>query len=198
MKTRKLVLACVSALALLGMNTTIAGNRPGAFTVSLADAYYHFADKRHLHNINLPNAALAYDFDSHWAIEGGAGLINTDSKGSKHHHHHGVHGYLYTLDGLYRFKQYRAIEPYISAGIGVLSLKPNGNDAKQQGNINAGIGAQWFFHDSIALRAEARDIYTMVGGKNDFMVNLGISFLFGGESQPCQPKVASYKGEKLA
>jgi hypothetical protein len=33
-----------------------------------------------------------------------------------------------------------------------------------------------FANDVIALRLEARDFYTITGGKNDFMVAGGVSF----------------------
>jgi len=156
----------------------IAENRPGATTFTLAAAYYHFSSARNLKNASLPNIALAYNFNERWAIEGGVGVINTNQRTTDQ----GVHGFLYTIDGLYRFKPHQHFEPYVLAGIGILGLKPNGNSNEHQGNINAGIGAQFFADKSIALRAELRDVYTMSGGKNDWMANIGVSYLFDGET----------------
>ncbi len=212
---RKIVITCASMLALAGSFSAVAGNRPGVVTFSIADAYYHFANKRHLNNINMPNLGLAYNFDEHWAMEADVGLINTQSNKSKHNFvinfesesglntnfteptpGQSVHGFLYTLDAMYRFLPSRRFEPFVSAGVGVISLKPNGHDAKQQGNINAGIGTQFFISDSLALRIDARDVYTTTGGKNDFMINLGLNFLLTVQPQPA-PVLASYKGENL-
>jgi len=166
------------AFALLLSQLSFAGNRSEATTITLSDAPYFFAAKRHINNINMPNAAIAYNFDNHWAVEFGAGLINTNQR---RFNQHGIHGFLYTLDGLYRLDPHGALEPYLLAGIGIMGLTPNGNDSEYQGNVNAGVGTQWFCDRSIALRGELRDVYTLHGGKNDIMLNFGISFLFGGK-----------------
>lgn len=164
----------VFLLLLTMASTSFAGNYPGAFTVTLADAYYHFSSKRHLDNASMPNVGLAYNFDTHWAAELGIGAINTNQSSSPAL---GVHGFLYTMDALYRFSPKQRFEPYVLAGIGIIGLKPNGNNATHQGNINAGIGTQFFADDAIALRGEIKDLYTLSGGQNEVMVNIGISFL---------------------
>ena len=44
-------------------------------------------------------------------------------------------------------------------------------------------GRRFFFGNMIALRGEVRDLYTTTGaGKNDYMINFGVSFLLGGTS----------------
>lgn len=163
-------------LALLNAGHVIAGNRPGATTLTLAGAYYHFAPSRHLDNTALPNVALAYDFTDRWAIEGSVGAVNTNQKpvlGGA-----GAHGFLYTVDGIYRLLPHQQFEPYVIAGLGLLAIRPNGLNSDHQGNINAGVGTQVFFGDMIALRGEVRDLYTTTGaGKNDYMINFGVSFL---------------------
>lgn len=193
MNKRKVFLACMALFAAAGTQVGVAGNRAGAVTLSLNGSYYNFASKRYLDNIFLPNVGLAYDFDEHWAVEGNAGLINTNIHPPKVPAVKGVHGALYTVDGIYRFARDGRIEPYVLAGIGVMSLKPNGVDSKHQGNINAGLGSQIFATDSIAFRFEARDIYTMSGGKNEYQLTAGISFLFGGEKPCCVEPIMTYK-----
>jgi len=178
MNQRKWLWVGIGFLALTGSSITLAGNRPGALTLSLGDAYYHFANKRNLNNPSLPNIAVDYNFDEHWAAELGVGIINTTTTSYHFSSNHGVHGFLYTADGLYRFKSYKRFEPYVLAGLGVIGLKPNGSETVDQGNLNAGIGTQLFATDSLAFRAEVRDLYTISGGKNDYMLNLSINFLF--------------------
>lgn len=167
------------ATALLGSSFAIASNRPGATTLNLSEAYYHFAEKRHLVNNGLPNVAVDYNFDERWAIEGGVGFVDSQQK---HFNERSVHGYLYTVDGIYRFTPRGSLEPYAIVGIGVLSLTQNGEDSSHHGNVNAGLGSQWFVDRSVAFRGELRDFYTMRGGKNDVMANVGVSFLMGGDS----------------
>jgi hypothetical protein len=164
---------------LLSNSIAFAGNKPGDITLTLANAYYHFDLKRHLDNTSLPNITLAYDFSDHWAIEGGIGAVNTNQKpilGGL-----GVHGFLYTIDSIYRWVPQGQFEPYLIGGIGMLAMRPNGLDSEHQGNINAGLGTQVFFGNRIALRGEVRDLYTTTGaGKNDYMINFGVSFLIEG------------------
>lgn len=174
---KKITFTLLSLGILTAFSTSFASNRPGAFTLTLGEGYYHFANKRHLKNIDMPNLSLAYNFNDSWAMEGFAGVINTDQK---NFNQQGVHGGLYTIDALYRLKPHGSVEPYVDAGIGIINMYPNGNNGEAQSVVNLGVGTQWFCDRSIALRGEARDVYTLMGGKNDFLINFGVSFLMGG------------------
>jgi len=195
MKKGNIALILSSILTLVTSNSLFAGNRPCAITLTASEAYYHFSTKRNLDGKGMPNLALAFNLNNSWAIEGTAGLINAgrlrsyplpESKA-------GVHGYLYMVNAIYRFSPFLGYEPYITAGGGMMTLSPT-NYSKTQGNVNAGIGSQFFVTKSTALRLEARDIYTPSGGKNDYMVNLGLSFLIGGQRQPCCEDTTPCKG----
>lgn len=201
MNKKKWLLTNMSLIALSCAQASLAGNLPGSVTFTAGDAYYHFSHKQDLKDRQLPNIALAYNFNEHWAIEGQWGFLNTKQTDSDDDSHffnifnnndegQSVHGNLYTIDGIYRFTPYHELEPYVLAGTGVLGLKPNtNNDSTQSGLINVGIGTQLFIANRVALRAEAKDVYLTTGNyKNDYMINLGLSFLFGGH-EPC------YKGE---
>lgn len=184
MKKSICLLGCVIWLS----NTAVlAGNIPGAVTVTLGGAYYHFDEKRHMENSAMPNLAVAYNFTNHWAFEVAGGILNSNLEPSKGDH--GVHGTLYTVDGIYRFVPYGHLEPYIIAGIGILTLVPNDNDSEHMGNVNAGVGAQLFWGPNVAMRAEVRDVFDTTGGaRNDYMANFGVSFLFGGDTVPVYKK----------
>ncbi|HEX2548576.1 MAG TPA: OmpA family protein [Gammaproteobacteria bacterium] len=174
--------------SLLFLNTSLAfaGNVPGAFTVTLADAYYDYASSWQLKNTFLPNFALAYNVTDRLGLEAGAGFFNTKHDDDDQH----IHGWLYTLDGIFRFAKYGHLEPYVIGGLGMIAINHNGTDNKHPGNINAGLGAQLFWGNTIAMRAEIRDLYSTTGsGRNDLMFNFGVSFLFGGKT------VKNFKGE---
>jgi OOP family OmpA-OmpF porin len=189
---KKSLVCCtiLSSLAFLGtLSSASAENRAGAFTVTPGVGYYFFSDQRNLNNTAvLPTLALAYDFNERWALEGAYGSMHTNYSPSNMQG--GVNGNLYSVDGIYRFSPFHMIEPYVSAGLGVLYLSQNGTDANSQANLNAGLGAQIFFDRSVALRAEVRDLYTMAHGQNDVMLNLGVSFLFGGNQEAAAAPVA--------
>lgn len=176
---RNKIIGSICLIFVLTMNSFVfANNRPGVFTISLGNGYYHFDTKRKLENTYSQNIAFDYNFNRAVSIEGLIGLLNTDTTRENINPNVGAHGYLYTIDGLYHFRPYQFVEPYVLGGIGAVGLKPNGIDSKYQGNLNAGIGSQFFIDRSIALKLEARDVYTMIGGKNDYLINAGISFLF--------------------
>ncbi|MDR3491768.1 MAG: OmpA family protein [Gammaproteobacteria bacterium] len=190
MKKTVLFLLMASGFAMLGTQASIAGNRPGAVTLTPEIDYYMFAQKRNLDNVAvLPAVRLAYNFDERWAIEAGYGHMHTRYNSSSNLTG-SVYGNLYTVDGLYRFGKYQMLEPYVSAGAGVLYLNHNANSANNQANINVGLGTQLFLDDSVALRGEVRDLYMTANGRNDVMLSLGVSFLMGGETPH-----PSYKGE---
>ncbi len=177
---KKYLISCIGVLILMSHRVGVAGNLPGSVTITLADAYYHFNNKRDLNNSAFPNLALAYNFTQHWAMEAGAGILNT--RQSEELGGEGVHGVLYNIDGIYRFGAFGHLEPYVLGGIGLLTLAPNGTDSEHPGNINAGLGAQLFWGPTVAMRAEFRDVYQTTGNSyNDYMLNFGVSFLFGGD-----------------
>lgn len=193
MNKKKSLLAYFGIIAFLGSSIAYAENREGAFTFGLADGYVFFANKRGLENTSTPTIQLGYEFNEKWAIQFGTTVINTNIKdetvGS------GAHGFYYLLDGVYHMATYGHWVPYALGGIGVTSLKVNNNnDPRNEGNINAGIGTQYFIDDSITLNADARDVYTMSGGKNDVMLMAGVTFLFGGQTPEPAAKTV-FKGE---
>jgi OmpA-OmpF porin, OOP family len=177
-KLHSLILSCVGLISLSSYTAVYAGNQEGAFSVTPGIGDFFLSSKRNMENAGVPLVILGYDFTHRWGIEGLLGGYNTNFKGNRHNHKE-INGTLFAIDGVYRFgPYYQVIEPYVLAGIGVIGMNPNNNDANNEGNINAGIGAQFFIHKAIAFRVEARDFYTWVGGKNDVMVDAGVSVLF--------------------
>lgn len=157
-------------------HTAFASNHQGIVTLTLAEGYDWFAPKHHLKNTALPTASLGYDFSDHWGSEFSWSNINTYQRGADPQ---GVHGNLFMADGIYRFNQHRHFQPYLIAGIGVQGFKRVLHNSTQQGNVNGGIGTQYFVEEWCAFRGEVRDIYTTTGGYNDVMANVGLSFLMG-------------------
>lgn len=177
-KLHSLALTCLSLIAIHSSTAAFAGNEEGAVSLSLAGGEIFLDSKRHMDNAGIGMIMLGYNFTERWGIEALLGGFDTNFKGNNPSSKT-INGTLFSIDGVYRFNPYRyTVQPYILAGIGVLGLNPNKSDANNEGNINAGVGAQLFIHKAIAFRVEARDFYTWVGGKNDFMVDVGMSFLF--------------------
>jgi OOP family OmpA-OmpF porin len=175
-KISSLILVCAGLISLVS-SAAYAGNRPGALTLTIGGGQEYFSSKRHLDNTGVGLLEVAYDLTDHWGIEGLLGKLHTNFKGSINDDRH-VNGTLFAVNGVYHFNTDRMFEPYVLAGAGITELNPNRFDAHDEGNVNAAVGAQIFVHKSIAFRVEARDLYTFVGGKNDVLLNGGVSILF--------------------
>ncbi|MBX3708824.1 MAG: porin family protein [Gammaproteobacteria bacterium] len=175
-KNLLLALVCVNVFSIFLFPTSYAGNRPGALTVTLGGGYLFFDTKRHIDNKAAGMIEVGYDLTEHWGIEGMLAGFNTKFKKSVDDDRK-INGTIFNFNGVYHFNSYSMFEPYVLAGVGIMGLNPNHLDANNEGNINAGVGAQMFVHHSVALRLEARDLYTWVGGKNDVFIGGGISVL---------------------
>jgi len=176
---RKKSLTVLTALSLASMAFTVstyAGNRAGTASFGLGAGYDYFSSKREIKNTGIPFVQAGYNFTDRWGIEGLLGFFNTQFKQSVQDNRQ-INGTLVAVDGVYRLIPYQSFEPYLLAGVGAIGLNPNRNEAHNEGNINAGIGGEFFIEKSIAFRLEARDFYTMVGEKNDVFFDGGITFL---------------------
>lgn len=192
MKNKKGVVACCSMFAFLIGTTAFAdAPRPGAFSIRLADGYIFFAKKRHIENTSTPTIELGYEFNDKWGMKLGTTVINTNMNGGGPGS--GVHGFIYTLDGVYKFTSYGHFVPYALGGIGVTSVNTiDSNSPNNEANVNLGIGTHFFIDPSISLNAEAKDLYVMSGGKNDVMLTAGVTFFIGGDA----PQPVMYKEAK--
>lgn len=156
---------------------TFAINAANNWTFTLGGGYDRFAQKRNIDNTGVTFGSLGYNFTDQLGLEALLGFFTTSSHQPQDNNRQ-INGTMFALDGIYRFHAYRCFQTYVLAGPGILGMNPNGNDAHAQGNVNAGVGTQYFFSDKIALRLELRDFYTFIGGKNDVFINGGVSFLF--------------------
>lgn len=147
------------------------------FIASLGGGYDFFASKRHIQNASVGYGIVGYNFTENWGIEGLAGMFTTYSRRASNYDQN-IRGRLFAVDGVYRVTNiyHDCIEPFILAGVGATSLSESGPDANDEGNINAGVGVHIFANEIVALRLEARDFYTIVGGKNDVLLGGGVSF----------------------
>jgi Outer membrane protein beta-barrel domain len=156
-----------------------AGNRAKTATVTVGGGGYFFANDRNLNDTGLAFLSLGYDLTDHWGVDALITGFSTQSKRPLDNNNgRQIRGSLFAFDGVYHLMLDSCVQPYALAGVGIIGLSPNGTNANNQGNINAGLGVQLFFHRDIAFRVEARDFYTMTSSFNDVFVSGGVSFLF--------------------
>ncbi|MCP4473689.1 MAG: porin family protein [Gammaproteobacteria bacterium] len=166
------LVALLSVVALQAVAIPAANQAKVALSPALGYAW--FDSKRDLDSNWLPNVALGYYFDNHWRVQFRLGGFNANRRkaGAK-----SGHGMLYSGDGFYYLFPHWRVEPYLVAGLGTMVLsRPRRNDASVQANFSAGAGLEYFLDQTASLYVGARDLYTPVGGKNDIMVDVGISF----------------------
>jgi len=164
---------------MITQTSVYAGNRAKAATITVGGGGYFFSDDRNLNNTGFPFLALGYDLTDHWGVDALIAGFSTQSKRPLDNDNgRQIRGTLFAFDGVYHFMLDSCVQPYALAGVGILGLSPNGTNANNQGNINAGLGMQLFFHKDIAFRVEARDFYTITSTNNDVFVSGGVSFLF--------------------
>ena len=183
-KLQKYFLTCLCFVSIAApYPMSYAQSRPGALSFTFGGGYEYFASKRRMENTGLGFFALGYDFTEHWGLEGFLAGFRTNFQRNVGDNSR-IGGTLFAVDGIYHFNPdcllppSYTLQPYLLAGFGVTGLNPNRTDANNEGNINAGLGLALSLHHAVALRLEARDFYTIVGGKNDVIVDGGISFIF--------------------
>lgn len=156
-------------------------SKANSVILSVDGGYEWFASKRHLENTGMGYVLAGYNFTDHWGIEGLAGAWRSHSRNNGNYNQR-IRGKQFAVDGVYHFSAlsiaHQMIEPFLLAGVGVNHYNNNNNNAdpNSEGNINAGAGVHIFANDVVAVRLEARDFYTITGGKNDYMVAGGVSF----------------------
>lgn len=180
-KLHLLVITCASMMS-LSMNSFACdacgcqeiGTRANSLSFTVGGGKDFFASKRRIKNAGVTFGAAGYNFTRHWGIEALVGFFNTTFTGANDTGKQ-TNGNLVLVDGMYHFAPYRFVQPYILAGVGITSLSSNRTDANNQGNINAGVGLQFHVNEVVSFRVDARDLYTLIGGRNDVFVSAGVS-----------------------
>lgn len=153
-------------------------NKAGTFPLTLGGGYYYLASKRHMDNTGALLGSLGYNINDQWGVQGILAGFSTNTRRSVDRDNRTVSGTFFAFDVVYHFKPYGQFQPYVLAGPGILGLSPNGDDARNEGNINGAAGLQYFIGEKMALGVEARGIYTLIGGKLDGFLNAGVTYLF--------------------
>lgn len=178
----------MSGLLLLSLSVSAfaeepSGYKAGEYYFAPGVAYYHFSDKRDLQNAALVNLSAGLVVSEKFSLEAFYGQASTESSSSDDD---GSRFYAYWMDGVYHFQSEKQtnFHPYIFTGLG---LTNQNTDSDASGNttllgVNAGAGLEYFVNPNISLFTDVRDIYTLSGGKNDWMLNAGIKFFFGGSA----------------
>ncbi|HCB39849.1 MAG TPA: hypothetical protein DEP79_09160 [Gammaproteobacteria bacterium] len=169
------------SLSLLA-GSAIAENKEGQIVINPAISYIKFDNDRAPDEADGFGLGLEYRFGPNWAAEVAAfrndGDQQTDLTQLK-------------VDGLYYFTKGGTVQPYVGAGIGHAEFdSPYANLDYGETQLNLGGGLRFNFSEAWSARWDLRGIYGVDDNDTDMMTTLGISYAFGGESEPAPKQEA--------
>ncbi len=155
----------------------------GRWYINPAIGLQNFDSERNLDDATTLTIGGEYRFNDRWATELRYLDSNADSKIGD------TDVNQYYLDGLYYFKPMTAKwQPFAVLGVGHAEFEGKLNDS-QETQANAGIGVRYALDENWSLRGDVRGLYGMDDNTWDSLVNIGISYAFGGSSAPAAAPV---------
>jgi OOP family OmpA-OmpF porin len=166
-----------------------AEEREGAVSLSPFIGGYTFDGALHLKTAPLYGLRIGYDLTKDWEVEAVGSFLATEGT----HSNASVNTVNYRVDVLYNILPDGPLVPYLAIGAGGVTAG-HGSDFNAGGRntdatANGGLGLKYFITDSIALRADAREVFVFENhsdplAHNSVMYNeeytAGLTFLFGG------------------
>lgn len=159
--------------------------RAGSVHVSPMAGGIFPSDSTKMDNGGIYGLGIGYNITENWGLEafGAYSPLKTDDV-DYFGNDRDVDLSLGRLDALYHFNTGSRFVPYLAAGIGGTHYSIDGANSESDVLINGGIGLKYFLNDTIALRVDARDMYTLDQSDNYVTVMGGLTFQFGGNG-PC-------------
>ncbi|MBK5275398.1 MAG: outer membrane beta-barrel domain-containing protein, partial [Desulfuromonadales bacterium] len=165
--------------------------KAGSVEVTPFAGYNFFEKRQNLENQPVIGARLGYNITNTFGIEGTWDFIKSyvDDKsiprtrqGQFASPTNSVFITQYNLDLLYHFMPQSRINPYITAGYGIIHYTPKINN-KNLSVLDFGVGAKFWVAEHIALRADVRDNMIFDEHIHNVATTLGVVFAFGGTSK---------------
>ncbi|MFZ4858576.1 MAG: OmpA family protein [Desulfuromonadaceae bacterium] len=156
---------------------------PGGLSVTSTVGSYFFAGSEQRNATTLYGLKVGYEKIEKSVADslGVEGTLNYFISGSQIAGRHDS-GYIYRLDATYPFPIGKKWLPFVAVGIGGII---NETPAKTNSDFlfNYGAGVKYFLQNYLALRVDARQLVIYEGSdiRNNYEVNLGLSYYFGKE-----------------
>jgi OOP family OmpA-OmpF porin len=166
----------------------VAGTEKGEYFLSPMVGGHLFEGNQHLDHSPTFGLGLGYQFAKNLGVEGFVNWTKSETDPGTTD----VDVYPFRLDGYYNILSNNKIEPYIAAGLGVITYSPENVDNEHYFMVNYGAGIKYFLTDKVALRGDVRHLISFDDNYNNLLYTVGLSFVFGG-GKPAPAPVAAKK-----
>lgn len=160
---KTILIAVFAIMVLMFAVSSRAEIQEGSFEINPFFGYCTTATNRDLCHRDFYGLRLGYILTKNWGIEGAFDYVSTDSK-------------MYHADVLYHIMPEKKLNPFLVAGLGGAHIKPVRGDSYDTFMGNIGVGLKYFFSDTVAFRADVRDVLTH---SNNLVVSGGLTFALG-------------------
>jgi OOP family OmpA-OmpF porin len=191
MRAFKLIIFAIVMLFMIFSTPLQAEMRAGSFSVNPHAGGYVFDSDQGLSNGPVYGLGLGYNYTKNFGLEFVFDYIDTNVEPSRSGKGTDIKGLIYRFDAIYHFMADKQFVPYISAGMGAITL----DKIDTYHLVTPGIGFKYFFTKNLAFRSEGRYLVYFSPGdvdfndaRRDFAYTFGLSYLFGGrEEKPAPP-----------
>ncbi len=159
------------------MGSAFAEHRADSLTISPMLGGWALDSDLDLEDDTAQGVGLGYNLTENWGVEGAFYHLDTEVENSSTE----VKGYLYRLDALYHLFPQKRLVPYLAAGIGAFEFDPEGTEDDTEFSTNFGAGIKYFLTESVAFRADVRDVLTHP--ENNLLYTAGLSIYWGGQTK---------------
>lgn len=127
---------------------------------------------------------FGYNYTKYFGVEASLEYIDTDHDSNRDSRPVNIGNY--RLDGIFNLLPDNELVPFVFVGVGGQYIDyPGGKHDRNAATVNYGAGLKLFLDESLALRADIRQIHAFqkfddIGDRNDLEATVGIVWYFGG------------------
>jgi OOP family OmpA-OmpF porin len=190
LKKCTLGIACIFFSSIFG-NIASAQEPALSYFITPYVGYTWYDNDQDVDNNPAYGLRLGYNFTKYFGLE--TSVEYTDTNYDTDNDSRSVNIGNYRLDGIFNLLPDSQLVPFVFAGVGGQYIDyPSGNDNRNAATVNYGAGLKYFLDESVALRADIRQIHAFqsvddIGDRHDIEATLGITYYFGGPDAEAAP-----------
>ena len=189
---KKYILSLVCMLFLFTIGSMASAQEPElSYFITPYAGYTWFDKDQDVDDAPAYGLRLGYNFTKYFGLEASGEYLNTDHDGNNDSRSTNIGNY--RLDGIFNLLPDSQIVPFVFAGAGGQYIDyPRGIHNRNAATVNYGAGLKYFLAESVALRADVRQIHAFkeiddIGERRDIEATLGITYYFGGPEAEAAP-----------